>query len=262
MTLLLAKSRVKPSKMGYTVPKLKLLGPELMVAFAQDVREAIITAMKLNNLHPNFKTYHFSDSEIVLAWLQTPEIIRTTFVQNRLNKIRQRITTSDSFHHVRGEENIADIASRGCGAHELSDEWWNSPNFLLNPNALEMLPTQEFKTKEERRSVQEEELEIMMRKVTTIERDDTIIEEHLEKLSTWKATLRRMQTILQAVQAFTKRQQTPDATEKCFNTIIKIYQRKAYPEEVHRLLNRMKAAPKYANLNLFLEPQEQCTLRY
>ncbi|XP_070144622.1 uncharacterized protein [Drosophila kikkawai] len=80
------------------------------------------------------KSFLWTDSTIVLAWLNKPPCQWTTFVANRVTKIAQS-TDASQWSHVRSEHNPADLASRGVAAEELatSELWWHGPLWLTQP---------------------------------------------------------------------------------------------------------------------------------
>ncbi|XP_068147491.1 uncharacterized protein [Drosophila tropicalis] len=82
----------------------------------------------------------WTDSTIVLAWLNKPPCSWSTFVTNRVSSI-SKSTSGQSRSHVRSEDNPADLASRGVSAAELSASslWWHGPDWLQR--ALEYWPT-------------------------------------------------------------------------------------------------------------------------
>ncbi|KAH8241576.1 hypothetical protein KR032_009694 [Drosophila birchii] len=79
----------------------------------------------------------WTDSTIVLAWLQKPACNWTTFVANRVAKITLAVPV-DCWAHVRSEQNSADLASRGVSLLELADSqlWWHGTEWLQGPQEL------------------------------------------------------------------------------------------------------------------------------
>ncbi|MCP4491128.1 MAG: hypothetical protein GY820_28000, partial [Gammaproteobacteria bacterium] len=72
----------------------------------------------------------FSDSNCALAWIKTEKSL-STFVHNRVKEIREN---QDLEHRwISGEQNPADVASRGATISELMDNvsWWKGPEWLL-----------------------------------------------------------------------------------------------------------------------------------
>ncbi|XP_076301722.1 uncharacterized protein LOC143219731 [Lasioglossum baleicum] len=106
----------------------------------------------LQQLH-DAKIYLWSDSTIVLSWLQGRPSRWKTFVANRVSEI-QNLFPPDVWHHIRSKENPADPASRGLNGDSLVNNtlWWHGPS-LLSTTTLEFkeyYPTV-LDTEEERR---------------------------------------------------------------------------------------------------------------
>ncbi|XP_017474302.1 PREDICTED: uncharacterized protein LOC108364926 [Rhagoletis zephyria] len=140
-SLICAKSRVAPTK-EITLPKLELCAAVLLAELVQSVATAFSAGP--SNIHC------WSDSTIVLSWIQGEPTRWTTFVANRVIKIQQ-LTANYTWHHVPSEENPADIVSRGAKVHDLigNNLWFHGPIFLQqaesrcpeNPmNNMETLP--------------------------------------------------------------------------------------------------------------------------
>ena len=76
----------------------------------------------------------WTDSTIVLHWVSATPPTWQTFVANRVAEI-QELTVNCSWNHVPGEENFADLISRGMDVVPLinSSLWWNGPPWLASP---------------------------------------------------------------------------------------------------------------------------------
>ena len=122
-TLVTAKTRVAPLKPS-SIPRLELCGASLLAKVLTSVRSAL-------NIPLN-QVYAWSDSTIVLSWLDGHPKRFKTFVGNRLAFILEALPTS-TWHHVPTEQNPADCASRGLSPIELVNHslWWEGPNWLL-----------------------------------------------------------------------------------------------------------------------------------
>ncbi|GBM34142.1 hypothetical protein AVEN_18027-1 [Araneus ventricosus] len=74
----------------------------------------------------------WTDSTIVLAWLNMQPHMLKTFVSNRVAKI-QSLCSNSQWRHVSSKCNPADVLSRGADAKDLRDNdlWWQGPEFLL-----------------------------------------------------------------------------------------------------------------------------------
>lgn len=81
-------------------------------------------------------TCHFwTDSSVVLAWLENPSSKLKTFVANRVAAIQHKsIDKGFKWPWVSGEDNPADCASRGVMPHDLKNHsfWWTGPEWLLS----------------------------------------------------------------------------------------------------------------------------------
>ncbi|GFW43364.1 reverse transcriptase domain-containing protein [Trichonephila clavipes] len=73
----------------------------------------------------------WTDSNIVLAWIQRSLEQLKTFIGNTI-KIIQRLTQNCQWNHVSSNENPADLKSRGLNASDISSKQlrWHDPDFL------------------------------------------------------------------------------------------------------------------------------------
>lgn len=118
MTQLVAKTRMAPLK-KLTIPRLELSAAELLAKLTHQIMHTM--KIEFQNI------CLWSDSKIVLAWIKggSKEMENVCIYQNNKN-------TAINWHHIRGEDNPADCASRGLSPNELiqHDLWWNGPRFL------------------------------------------------------------------------------------------------------------------------------------
>ncbi|XP_060665574.1 uncharacterized protein LOC132797817 [Drosophila nasuta] len=120
------ETKVAPVK-SLSVPRLELCGAVLLAELS--------AALLLNLPAESFQTFFWTDSTIVLAWLNKPPCRWTTFVANRVAKIVQA-SDAKNWSHVRSEHNPADLASRGVLPQELvrNPLWWHGPEWLHLPS--------------------------------------------------------------------------------------------------------------------------------
>lgn len=110
--LLCSKSRVSPVKQ-VSIPRLELCGAQLFVRLIKKVLP--ILCVPIDSVHL------WTDSRLVLIWLQDIPTRWNTHVANRVSEI-QDITSEFLWHHEASEDNPADLLSRGTGPEEL----WHS----------------------------------------------------------------------------------------------------------------------------------------
>lgn len=141
VSLLCSKSKVAPLK-PLTIPRLELCASLVLVRLMNKVTKSI--KLHIDNVHL------WSDSTVVLHWIQTSPNLLQTFVANRVVQI-QAMSDLKSWHHVRSDDNPADLLSRGVTPDKLqvSALWWHGPDWLAlkdeywpnsNPTLEETLP--------------------------------------------------------------------------------------------------------------------------
>lgn len=119
--LVQGKSRVSPIK-RVSIPRLELLAATIGVRLLSSVKES-------DEVLGNLKSYFWTDSSTCLAWIKLNESW-ATFVRNRVEEIRKFSNTSE-WRYVPGNQNPADLPSRGCNAKKfLESKWWLGPEWL------------------------------------------------------------------------------------------------------------------------------------
>lgn len=122
--LFAAKSKVAPMK-EETIPRLELSAALI------GARLAVKIAAEFGITHNHI--FCWSDSQIVLYWLDKEPQNLIPFVANRVEEIRKYRLR---FSYVRTDENPADMASRGCAPEELGGVLWREgPEFLRLPES-------------------------------------------------------------------------------------------------------------------------------
>ena len=128
-----AKTRVSPIS-GQTIPRLELLSALLLARLVTSVHQSLESELSLAAPHC------FTDSTVALHWIRGFEKDWKPFVQNRVSEIR-KLTPTDCWRHCAGQDNPADIPSRGLGPLELSVSvlWRSGPDWLKDPGIDDLI---------------------------------------------------------------------------------------------------------------------------
>lgn len=120
--ILCSKTRVAPTK-GITIPRLELNSALLLAELIHKVANSWEIKPQCFRL--------WTDSTVVLGWLNSQNTRLKTYVNNRVTQILD-LSEVSQWCHVRSKENPADICSRGLRVPELLNAslWWNGPEWL------------------------------------------------------------------------------------------------------------------------------------
>ena len=124
-TLIIGKSRVCPLKF-VSIPRMELAAAVLSVKIASLIQKELAFS--------NTRHYFWTDSKIVLSYLQSNSRRFKTYVANRVQQIKNATMVED-WNYIRSADNPADISSRGLYPEERNkiDVWFNGPTFLRSP---------------------------------------------------------------------------------------------------------------------------------
>ncbi|XP_015767737.1 PREDICTED: uncharacterized protein LOC107346459 [Acropora digitifera] len=126
VTLLTSKTRVAPLK-TQTIPRLELMSGRVLAKLMETVHRALEGEVEIKG------TRQWLDSKTALWWINNRGEWKQ-FVRQRVNEIL-RMTRKEDWAHCPGEENPADIGSRGELASRLKENelWWQGPAWLSGP---------------------------------------------------------------------------------------------------------------------------------
>ena len=124
--LVASKSRVAPLS-PTTIPRLELLAALVLARLIIAVRETLSSVISIQ------ETFCWTDSMTAFYWIRSSKEYKQ-FVQNRIDEIHKLTDVSD-WQHCPGEDNPADIGSRGFLASELKTSriWLKGPQWLCGP---------------------------------------------------------------------------------------------------------------------------------
>ena len=122
--MLTCKTRVAPLKQ-LSIPRLELLAFLILARLVCTIKNALTSQVSIQNVKL------WSDSMTALYWIKNQRKWKQ-FVRHQVNEILQLSIISD-WKHCPGEQNPADIGSRGASAVKLRDSewWWYGPAWLV-----------------------------------------------------------------------------------------------------------------------------------
>ena len=140
VALVISKTRVAPL-VERTIPELELCGANLLARVLDNVSQTLEV--------PKENIAAYSDSTIVLAWLDGNPKRYKLYVSNRIERTI-KLMPPEVWHYVPTGMNPADCASRGITAAELLNHplWWQGPPWLKkDPLVIPPKPTRSTKEK-------------------------------------------------------------------------------------------------------------------
>ena len=233
-SLVMGKARVAPTKIT-TVPRLEL---------SAAVLAARTSAMLRNELEiDDLKEYFWTDSKVVLGYINNDARRFHVFVANRIQRIKST-TDPEQWQYVKSEDNPADHGSRGLVADQLvSSNWFTGPDFLWK----EELPSGDNKVGEV--SDNDPELRKVQVLSTEVKEDRTLLD-RLSRFSDWKravkaiACLKRCAKQIKGLKPKITEATNVEERQEAELFIIKLVQREAFSGEIKSIEQCKEVRPK------------------
>ena len=221
-SLVSAKARVAPGKIT-TIPRLELTAATVSAKMSVKLREELEYPEALTE-------YFWTDSMIVLSYINNEARRFHTFVANRIQMIKER-TQPSQWRYVATEDNPADHASRGLRAADLSvSQWFSGPKFLWDQD--NSWKHEETETRAELTTEDPEVKAVVFAGSTATEPPNLL--ENLKKISTWS----KMVSVLTRIRHLFSKDLDESPVEEKRHTetcILKMVQAEAFSDEIGHL---------------------------
>ena len=176
-TLLCSKARIAPVKI-ITIPRLELTAALTSASMSQMLKKELDISID--------DEYFWTDSKVVLAYINNDARKFHLFVANRVQKIHQ-LTEASQWYYVNTHHNPADIASRGTSVSGLlKSNWFRGPDFLWDRG----WKPEHGKMKDPSLDAEDPEIKKVNVLQTTTSTSSRSLTERLEVLSKWSTIIK------------------------------------------------------------------------
>lgn len=232
-SLVIAKARVAPTKV-VSIPRLELTAAAVSTKISAMLKGEL--DMKID------REFFWTDSKVVLGYINNEARRFHTFVANRVQLIRDKSDPSQ-WHYIKSSENPADHASRGLDAsHINATNWLKGPKFLWE---REFYPTT-ISTPD--LCIGDPEVKTAQTLVTETKNCSDILA-RLSRCSSWMKLLR----VVARIKRLSPKQKTysehvsVEELQRATTEVIKLVQEEAFQQDV-KLLNNKKDLPRSSPL--------------
>lgn len=220
-SMVIGKARVSPTKIT-TVPRLELTAAVVSAAVGSMLKEELELQVD--------KEYYWTDSQVVLGYINNEARRFHVFVANRVQRIRE-VTDPAQWYYVNTDQNPADHASRGLSVKDLiQSNWLKGPEFLWERE----LVASEFSPE---LMVGDPEVRTTQVLHTELEKEENFLD-RLERFSKWNTALNAVARIQRLAQR-TKISGpvTIEERRKASLTLVKLAQSHVFKEEMQLIKN-------------------------
>ncbi|KAJ8369824.1 hypothetical protein SKAU_G00098520 [Synaphobranchus kaupii] len=218
-SFILGKARVAPTKV-FTIPRLELTAAVVSSAVSRMLKEEL--ELKID------QEYFWTDSQVVLGYINNDARRFHVFVANRVQRIRET-TDPAQWYYIDTSQNPADHASRGLKVTELiSSNWLTGPKFLWEREIAILKTTPELLMGDP------EVKSIPVLQTEVVEEEDDL--SRFERFSKWQTAL----NVVARIKRLAKGDKTAEPIQvedrrEASLVLVKLAQKKAFKEEMRAL---------------------------
>ena len=186
----------------------------------------------------------WTDSQVALAFIHNDTRRFKTFVANNVARIRDT-TSPGQWHHICGDNNPADVLSRGSDVNKVPELWFSGARFLLYYKST-------WPTSTLREYDLSDDLEVTASSVFVADGEPTTVavsERHhpVDRLVTYYSSFYKLCKAVVWLMRFKRFLHTKDIAQghissselsRSTDAIVKVAQKSLYPEELHNIASK------------------------